>query len=109
MRTKTELEAIAARMMRTIPADRTGKRATAIPGFHLARWEAAGELCEVYEPFIGLTVQGGKRTLAGGEEYRYGPGHCLIAGVDMPGRSAILSASPEEPFLALALDPMSLS
>ena len=104
MQAKTELEAIAARMAKRLPAGLTGRHATAIPGFQLVRRETAEEHCELYEPLIGLTAQCRKHTLVAGEDYRYGPGHCLIAGVDMPSKTTILSASPEEPFLALALD-----
>ena len=93
---------IAARMLeRPVFA---GRIATAVPGFELARWEGASELREFYTPFIGYTVQGGKHTLVGADEFRYGPGHCFVAGVDMPSKSAVVTASPDEPFLALALE-----
>ena len=64
----------------------------------------ANELRVFYRPFIGLTVQGFKRTVVGKEEYSYGEYHCFVAGVDMPSASYITLASDDEPFLALSLD-----
>ncbi|MBR6975964.1 MAG: AraC family transcriptional regulator [Ottowia sp.] len=95
---------LAETIMRHAAGAWSGRRATAIPGFMLARWEAAEELQEFYTPFIGYTVQGGKHTLVGADEFRYGSGHCFVAGVDMPSKSTIVTASPDEPFLALALE-----
>lgn len=81
-----------------------GRHPTAISGFHLVRRVRANELCVFHRPFIGLTVQGCKRTLVGKGEYSYGEYHCFVAGVDMLSESYITIASDEEPFLALSLD-----
>ena len=81
-----------------------GSHPTAISGFHLVRRVQANELRVFYRPFIGLTVQGFKRTIVGKDEYSYGEYHCFVAGVDMPSESYITVASDEEPFLALSLD-----
>ena len=85
-------------------ASESGSHHTAISGFHLVRRVQANELCVFYRPFIGLTVQGFKRTIVGKDEYSYGEYHCFVAGVDMPSESYITVASDEEPFLALSLD-----
>ena len=85
-------------------ASESGSHPTAISGFHLVRRVQANELCVFYRPFIGLTVQGFKRTIVGKDEYSYGEYHCFVAGVDMPSESYITVASDEEPFLALSLD-----
>ena len=81
-----------------------GSHATDIPGFRLVRRESGNELRVFYKPFIGLTVQGSKRTIIGDEEYAYGAYHVFVTGVDMPSESHILNASPRDPFLALSLD-----
>ncbi len=81
-----------------------GSHPTAISGFNLVRRVQANELRVFYKPFIGLTVQGFKRTIVGKDEYSYGEYHCFVAGVDMPSESYITVASDEEPFLALSLD-----
>lgn len=82
-----------------------GRRPTAIPGFMLTRRIDANELRNFfYNPMVGITVQGHKRSRIGTEEYEYGEGHCLIAGVDIPSVSYITSATAEKPFLAVSLD-----
>lgn len=81
-----------------------GAHPTAIPGFKLVRRVLANDLRVFYKPFIGLTVQGFKRTMVGKDEYSYGEYHCFVAGVDMPSESYITIASDEKPFLALSLD-----
>ncbi len=55
------------------------------------------------KPTLAVTVQGAKRTVVGNEEYRYGAGNSLLAGVDMPSMSYITEASAEKPYLVLAL------
>lgn len=85
-------------------ASEPGSHPTAISGFNLVRRVQANELRVFYRPFIGLTVQGFKRTIVGRDEYSYGEYHCFVAGVDMPSKSYITVASDEEPFLALSLD-----
>ena len=85
-------------------APEPGSHPTAIPGFHFIRRVSTNELRVFYKPFIGLTVQGFKRTIVGKDEYSYGEYHCFVAGVDMPSESYITIASDEEPFLALSLD-----
>ena len=62
-------------------ASESGSHPTAISGFHLVRRVQANELCVFYRPFIGLTVQGFKRTIVGKDEYSYGEYHCFVAGI----------------------------
>ena len=61
-----------------------------------------GENC-MYSPAIAVVIQGFKCSIIGNEEYRYGKDYCLIAGVDMPGRSMVTKASKETPLLSLSL------
>lgn len=81
-----------------------GSHPTQISGLNFIRREQTNELRVFYKPFIGLTVQGFKRTSIGGEEYAYGKYHCFVAGMDMPSESYIEFATKEEPFLAISLD-----
>lgn len=55
------------------------------------------------EPILAVTLQGAKRVIVGTEEYRYGVGNCLLAGVDMPNLSYLTEASPEKPYLVIAM------
>jgi AraC-like DNA-binding protein len=58
----------------------------------------------VYRPLVAVVIQGSKRSVIGSEEYRYGENHCLVVGVDIPSANHVIVASPEQPFLAVALD-----
>lgn len=82
--------------LRRMPAP--GDYPTPVPGFVLHRRDEPHKPENCFNrPILAVTVQGAKRTVAGGEEYRYGAGHCLLAGVDMPNMSHITDASPEKP------------
>lgn len=85
-------------------AKNAGSFPTDVAGFNLVRRETANEVRVFYKPFVGLTVQGRKRSVIGGGEYTYGEYHCFVAGIDMPSESWITGASETEPFLALSLD-----
>lgn len=91
------------KLLRRMP--RPGKFATAVEGLGMARREEVEkpEVC-FNRPIVAVVVQGFKRSLIGSEEFRYGEGHCLVAGVDLPSSSYITEASPERPFLAVALE-----
>ncbi len=59
--------------------------------------------CALYEPCVALIVQGSKRVLLGDETLHYGEDRYLIASMDLPVRTAVLEASPDRPYLGLAL------
>ena len=82
----------------------TGNFDTAIPGVRLHRRNEAGRLenC-VNKAHATVVVQGFKRSVIGSTEYRYGEGHCLLSGVDMPSANYITVASAEHPFLAMSV------
>jgi AraC-like DNA-binding protein len=81
-----------------------GQVNTAVPGLALSRWEKATELRNTFSnPVVGLAVQGSKCAIIGREEYRHDAGDCCIVGVDMPIVSYVTFASPEKPFLSIAL------
>lgn len=82
-----------------------GDYPTQVPGFVLHRRDVPHKPENCFNrPILAITVQGAKRTVVGNEEYRYGEGYCLLAGVDMPSMSYITDASPDKPYLVMSLD-----
>lgn len=78
---------------------------TSVPGFVMHRRDIPNlpENC-FNKPILAVTVQGAKRTVVGNEEYRYGAGHSMLAGVDMPSMSYLTDVSPQKPYLVVSLD-----
>ena len=70
-----------------------------------------GPICGLYQPSVGLIVQGRKRVLLGGDAFVYDPRHFLVTALNVPTVSNILEATPERPFMALlmTLDPHEIS
>lgn len=104
---RSEAEAATERIRRFIlerlPA--SGEYQTAMDGIKLFRRDEADKAeCRFSRPIMAVTVQGAKRTVIGTEEYRYGEGECLVAGVDMPSMSHITEASPARPYLVFSMD-----
>ncbi len=58
----------------------------------------------VYMPSICVVAQGRKHVYKGDECIVYDPFHYLIVGLTMPLEAEIITASPQRPFLALALE-----
>ncbi|MBQ0958873.1 AraC family transcriptional regulator [Ideonella sp. 4Y11] len=76
----------------------------ALPDLRLIRNDQPySNLCGAYEPCVALIVQGRKRLSLGGAVFDYGPERYLIASMDLPVTAALLEASPERPYLAVAL------
>jgi AraC-like DNA-binding protein len=77
---------------------------TAVDGLRLSRRDEPDRIENCFsEPGVGVIVQGFKRSVIGSQEFCYGANQCMVAGVDMPSSFAVVGASPEEPFLAVAL------
>ena len=78
--------------------------ATAIDGLLLFRREAPTPpaFCLI-KPSIVLVVQGNKEVLVGDDVYPYDISRFLITSLELPARSATLSASAEKPCLGLNL------
>jgi AraC-like DNA-binding protein len=91
------------KLLRWMP--QPGLYPTAIEGLMIARHHDAKEIenC-VYKPMVAVVIQGSKRSVIGSKVYRYGENHCLVVGVDIPSANHAIVASPEQPFLAVALD-----
>ena len=77
---------------------------TPIPGLTFFRREAPmpPTICLV-EASIVLVVQGEKQMLVGGEAYPYNINRFLITSLDIPANSQVVTASPNNPCLGLAL------
>ena len=77
---------------------------TPISGLTFFRREAPmpPTICLV-EASIVLVVQGEKQMLAGGEAYPYNINRFLITSLDIPANSQVVTASPDNPCLGLAL------
>jgi AraC-like DNA-binding protein len=78
---------------------------TAIKGFRIVRRDMTNiiERC-VLKPIALVTVQGKKRTVVGKIPYEYGAGHSFVIGMDIPGDSMVLEASPEKPYLSMIIE-----
>lgn len=75
-----------------------------IPGLMLIRNDQPyGNMCGMYEPCVALIVQGSKRVTLGSDTLIYGAERYLIASMDLPVTATILEASPQHPYLAVAL------
>ncbi|MGR3623658.1 AraC family transcriptional regulator [Pseudophaeobacter sp.] len=56
-----------------------------------------------YEPIMCLVLQGAKEAYSGARVIRYGAGDTLIVSHAVPVDAAVIQASPQEPYIALAL------
>lgn len=93
---------LAARCLAHGPLD--GANPTAIPGLSIYRRNATAEpVNAVYTRSLILVAQGRKQARVGDEVYVYDPEHYLVTSVPLPVASEIQVASPERPFLSLAL------
>ncbi|BAN48925.1 AraC family transcriptional regulator [Metapseudomonas resinovorans] len=82
-----------------------GLLTSAIPGLSLYRTSQPTEPVHcLYEPAIGLVVQGRKKVLLGEDTYYYGPSEFIVVSVDLPVIGQVIEASPEVPYLGLRLD-----
>jgi AraC-like DNA-binding protein len=76
-----------------------------LPGLHLYRSSLSLEpVHSVVEPSLCVIAQGSKEVLLGESRYQYDPSQYLLATVEMPRVSQVLSASKELPYLSLRLE-----
>lgn len=59
--------------------------------------------CALYEPCLGLLLQGTKHILLGDERFEQENGHYLISSIDIPVSAQVMRASRQEPCLCLTL------
>ncbi|MBX3712192.1 MAG: AraC family transcriptional regulator [Lysobacter sp.] len=82
-----------------------GMHRTPIEGLHCIRLSSVQmQLPTVYQPSICVIVQGAKQVLLEDEIYRYAPPQFLAVSVDLPLVGQVIEASPEAPYLCLAID-----
>lgn len=95
---------LAARVARLAPVDGVHV-AQSFPCLALARGSSP-TVCmpTVYQPSLGIVVQGRKRVLLKDEVYYYDTLNYLVVSVTLPMVGQVLEASPEHPFLGLRLN-----
>ena len=82
-----------------------GTHPTPIPGLSFFRHGSPSTpACAVVKSVFALLVQGAKRVVLADEAYDYDQRHYLITSVDLPLLAQVTEASPEAPYLGLALD-----
>ncbi|MEB2294470.1 AraC family transcriptional regulator [Priestia megaterium] len=82
-----------------------GVHPTTIPSLFLIRESINTEpISRVNEPSFCMILQGEKEVLLGEERFLYGPGHYIVASVDLPVTGQIIKASAESPYLACKLE-----
>jgi AraC-like DNA-binding protein len=91
------------RLLRRAPAGEL-LHPPAVPGLMLARIDHAEDMvCSVYQPCVVLVVQGRKRVTIGDQTLHYDPQHYFVTPLELPSLATILDASPQAPFLSMAL------
>ena len=86
-------------------ANGDGLAVTPVPGLRMMCIETPrGDLHSVYRPLVCLILQGAKRMTVGTEERVFSAGQSVIVSADMPVIGRIVQASPDEPYLAVAVE-----
>ena len=80
-------------------------RLTSVAGLTLARSEATSPctITGLYAPMVCIIAQGRKQVVVGTSTLDYDTGKYLISSVDLPISARISGATPENPYLAVAL------
>jgi AraC-like DNA-binding protein len=94
---------LAARVARLAPVD--GVHQSALPWLALIR-NSIPTVCmaTVYQPCLGIVVQGRKRALLNDEVFYYDALNYLVVSVTLPAMGQVLEASVERPYLCLRLN-----
>ena len=86
-------------------APEDGLHLTAIPGLKLARATTPSlPMQTVYDPCLCIIAQGRKEIRLGDELYVYDPLNYLVASVVLPVTGRVIEASPDHPYLSIALE-----
>jgi len=89
---------------RIVRALREDGRIEPLPGMHLHRASSPTELAHgVSDPAFCVIAQGSKEVFLGDDRYQYDPMHYLLATAELPIVSHVIEASPERPYLSLAV------
>lgn len=89
------------RIARAVPED---GGVLVLEGLFLARVSTPLGLIRGVKPSFCVIAQGSKEVLLGDSRYRYDPDHYLITTLELPLVTQILEASPERPYLGLAME-----
>lgn len=94
---------LAARVARSAAVDGTHQSAL-IPSLALTRGSVP-TVCmpTVFQPCLGIVVQGRKRAVLNGEVFHYDALNYLVVSVTLPAMGQVLEASAERPYLSLRL------
>jgi AraC-like DNA-binding protein len=94
---------LSARVARLAPVD--GTHQSVLPCLALTR-SSAPTVCmpTVYQPCLGIVVQGRKRAVLNDEVFHYDALNYLVVSVTLPGMAQVVEATPEEPYLSLRLN-----
>ena len=85
-------------------AQSEGVWSTAWPALSFFRADEPGDRsCALYEPCLGLLLQGNKHILLGEERFEQENGHYLISSIDVPVSAQVMRASRQQPCLCLTL------
>lgn len=79
---------------------------TAIAGLGLMRstGPAVPRKARLYRPALCFVVQGAKEMALGDRVFRYGEGQALVVSLELPAAGRVVEATPERPYLAIALE-----
>ena len=89
-------------ILRHAPVD--GDHEPDLPGVTLHRHSRVRDLpCCLARPSLVIAAQGAKCVEIGGFSYEYNAAHCLVTTLDLPVMSHVTVASPQAPYLCMAL------
>lgn len=94
---------LSARVARLAPID--GTHQSALPCLALTRGSKP-TMCmpTIYQPCLGIVVQGRKRAILNDEVFHYDALNYLVVSVTLAGMGQVLEATPEHPYLSLRLN-----
>jgi AraC-like DNA-binding protein len=91
------------RVARLAPFD--GTHQSLLPSLALTRSSVPTlRMPTVYQPCLGIVVQGRKRAVLNDEVFHYDALNYLVVSVTLPGMGQIVEATPEHPYLSLRLN-----
>src|SRR5262245_36926355 len=95
-------EGLVERIARRAPKE--GRNTSPWPGLTFFRASRpTGRFPVVYESSLCFVAQGSKRLFLADRVYTYDPRQYLVLSVPVPAEAEIFQASPEEPYLSMAL------
>jgi AraC-like DNA-binding protein len=86
-------------------ANRDGLALTPVPGLRMmCVTSPRGDLHSIYRPLVCFVLQGGKLMTVGRERQIFSAGQSVIVTADMPVVGRIVEATPDKPYLAVAVE-----